>query len=115
MNNTKGSGWYYYGLNNRSPSWTGVEFFYRFVTSNRGTGPRGQEVAPGGIDLGDVIQLDFSHDSAYNHCLIVVANPEPGNINRILISCHTVDRDNYPLIFYNWRGIRYIHITGCGR
>ncbi|HQA46901.1 MAG TPA: amidase domain-containing protein [Bacillota bacterium] len=115
MNNTKGTGWYYYSLNNRSPSWTGVEFFYRFVIGNRGTGPRGQEVSPSDIDLGDVIQLDFSHDDAFNHCLIVVANPEPGNINRILISCHTVDRDNYPLVFYNWRGIRYIHITGCGR
>jgi hypothetical protein len=114
MNNTKDLGWYYYGLNNRAPAWTGVEFFYRFVTGNTGTGPRGREVSPSGINLGDVIQLDLFHDNAFNHCLIVVANPEPGNINSILISCHTVDRDNYPLVYYNWRAIRYIHITGCG-
>ncbi|MGI6703536.1 MAG: amidase domain-containing protein [Clostridia bacterium] len=115
MNNTKEVGWYYYSLNNRAPSWTGVEFFYRFVTGNRGTGPRVREVTPSEIELGDVIQLDFSHDAAFNHCLIVVANPEPGNINRILIACHTVDRDNYPLVYYNWRSIRYLHITGYGR
>lgn len=115
MNNTKEVGWYYYNLNNRTPSWTGVEFFYRFITNNRGTGPKSREVSPREIELGDVIQLDFPYNAPFNHCLIVVANPEPGNINRILISCHTVDRDNYPLVYYNWRAIRYLHIIGYGR
>lgn len=115
MNNTKEVGWYYYSLNNRTPSWTGVEFFYRFITNNRGIGPKSREVSPREIELGDVIQLDFPHNAPFNHCLIVVANPEPGNINRILISCHTVDRDNYPLVYYNWRAIRYLHIIGYGR
>ena len=114
MNSTKTNGWYYYSLTNRSPSWTGVEFFHRFVTGNRGIGPRGEEASPSQIELGDIIQLDFPHNDAFNHCLVVVANPQPGDISRILISCHTVDRDNYPLVFYNWRGIRYIHISGCG-
>jgi len=115
MNNTNANGWYYYSLNKRSPSWTGVEFFYGFVMGNSGMGPRGQEVSPLQIEPGDVIQLDFSHNDAFNHCLIVVANPQPGDINRILISCHTVDRDNYPLVYYNWRRIRYMHITGYGQ
>ena len=114
MNNSRTNGWHYYSLTNRSPSWTGVEFFHRFVTGNKSIGPRGEEVSPSQIELGDIIQLDFPHNDAFNHCLVVVANPQPGDINRVLISCHTVDRDNYPLVFYNWRGIRYIHISGCG-
>ncbi len=115
MNNAKTNGWYYYSLNNRSPSWTGVEFFYRFVINNRGMGPRVKEVSPSQIELGDLIQLDLSSDLAFNHCLVVVANPQSGDIGKILISCHTTDRDNYPLMFYNWRGIRYLHIMGYGQ
>jgi hypothetical protein len=114
MNNKKWSGWYYHNLNDRSPSWTGVEFFYKFLINNRGRGPQGEEVSPSDIKLGDIVQLDFSHSDAYNHSLVVVSNSEPGNINKILISCHTIDRDNYPLIFYSWRGIRFIHIKGYG-
>jgi len=108
----KNRGWYYLSLNNRSPSWTGVEFLYRFLVTNNGRGPQGEEVSPAEIEVGDVIQLDFPHNDVFNHSPVVVLNPEHGNINKILISAHTIDRDNYPLIFYNWRSIRYIHIKG---
>jgi hypothetical protein len=114
MNDSKGNGWYYYSLNNRAPAWTGVEFFYRFVTGNRARGPQGRQVSPSDIRLGDFIQLNFSDGGAFDHCLVVVANPEPGNLSRVLISCHTVDRDNYPLTFYDWKEIRFIHINGYG-
>lgn len=30
MNYNKGTGWYYINGNNKSPSWTGVEFLYNF-------------------------------------------------------------------------------------
>ncbi|MBA1335749.1 MAG: hypothetical protein HPY66_1376 [Firmicutes bacterium] len=115
MNERKWTGWYYHSLNNRSPSWTGVEFFYKFLINNRGVGPQGKEVLPSDLRPGDIIQLDFSYSSNYNHSLVVVSNPEPNDLNRILISCHTIDRDNYPLVFYNWRGIRFIHIAGYGK
>ena len=34
MNYTPDFGWYYVSLNNRAPAWTGVEFFYNFLTSS---------------------------------------------------------------------------------
>lgn len=110
----KRNGWYYLSLNSRYPSWTGVEFLYRFLVTNKGRGPQGEEVSSAEIEIGDVIQLDFPHNDVFNHSPVVVSNPEPGNINRILVSTHTIDRDNYPLIFYNWRNIRFIHIKEYG-
>lgn len=47
MNDTPDYGWYYYNVNDRAPAWTGVGYFYRFLTENRGAGPFGRE-APGG-------------------------------------------------------------------
>ena len=38
MNYTPNTGWYYRGLNDRSPSWSGVSFFYDFITTNQGVG-----------------------------------------------------------------------------
>lgn len=108
----KVKGWYYLSLNLRSPSWTAVEPLYWFLMTNKGRGPHGEDASPQEIKLGDIIQLDFPGSEAFNHSLVVVSNPEPGNINRILIATHTIDRDNYPLIYYKWRNIRYIHIKG---
>ena len=36
MNYTPTFGWYYISLDQRSPSWTGVDFFYNFITENKG-------------------------------------------------------------------------------
>ena len=43
MNYSKNNGWYYINGNNKSPSWTGVEFLYKFLVSNKGMGPKGKE------------------------------------------------------------------------
>ena len=34
MNYDEVNGWYYSGINDRSPSWAGVSFFYGFITTN---------------------------------------------------------------------------------
>lgn len=39
MNRTPVYGWYYLTGNNRTASWTGVEYLYRFLTANKGPGP----------------------------------------------------------------------------
>ena len=44
MNYDKNNGWYYINANNKSPSWTGVEFFFDFLTTNKTVGPYGREV-----------------------------------------------------------------------
>ena len=40
MNYTPTFGWYYNSLNDRSPSWTGVNQLYNFLINNQGRGPR---------------------------------------------------------------------------
>ena len=39
MNYTKDIGWYYINGNNKSPSWSGVEFLYKFLINNKSVGP----------------------------------------------------------------------------
>lgn len=44
MNFDKNNGWYYINANNKSPSWTGVDFFFNFIINNKLVGPYGAEV-----------------------------------------------------------------------
>ena len=44
MNYTKDVGWYYIDGNNKSPSWSGVDFLYKFLINNKSVGPYGKEV-----------------------------------------------------------------------
>ena len=57
MNPTPETGWYYYSLQSRSASWTGVEFFADFMLQNRGIGPYAVLVPLSQVKPGDVIQL----------------------------------------------------------
>ena len=57
MNYTPIYGWYYLSLNRRSASWSGVEFFYNFMTTNEGVGPFGSLVDISNAQVGDAIQL----------------------------------------------------------
>ena len=71
MNYTKTFGWYFISLNERSPSWTGVEYFYDFITKNQGIGPYGRDARLDELEIGDVIQL-ANNDVGYYHTLLVV-------------------------------------------
>ena len=44
MNYKKDLGWYYINGNNKSPSWTGVEFLFDFLVNNKEEGPFGKKV-----------------------------------------------------------------------
>ena len=44
MNFTAIFGWYYLSDKERTASWTGVEFFYNFMTGNKGPAPSGGNV-----------------------------------------------------------------------
>lgn len=46
MNFTPVFGWYYISADNRTASWTGVEYLYNFLVSNEGAGPFAEEVPP---------------------------------------------------------------------
>ena len=58
MNYTPTFGWYYISVNNRTPSWTGVEYLYNFLVGNEGAGPYAEEVPLDKLEVGDIVQLD---------------------------------------------------------
>ncbi len=108
MNYRPTFGWYYISLNNRAPAWTGVEFFYNFLTSNMGVGPYGKEISPDALEIGDVIQLG-KNDSGFYHTLLVVGFTEED----ILVAAQTDDAFDRPLSTYSYDYARYIKILGA--
>ena len=108
MNLTRTFGWYYISLNERAPAWTGVDFFYNFITQNAGVGPYGKEVSADECEIGDVIQLGNSTDGYY-HSLIIVGFSEN---NDILIAAQTNDAYARPLSSYTYEYARFIKIEG---
>ena len=71
MNYTPTFGWYFISLEDRSPSWTGVEFFYNFMIENVGVGPFGRVASSTELEIGDVIQLGREEEGYYHTLLLV--------------------------------------------
>lgn len=108
MNYTPTFGWYYRSLNDRSPSWTGVQFFYNFIVGNGGVGPFGKEVGPDEAEVGDIIQLGRQEDGFYHTLLIVGYDGEDP-----LVAAQTDDAYGRPLSTYTYDFSRYIKIEGA--
>ena len=111
MNYKKDTGWYYSSVNDRAPSWTGVEFLYKFLMKNKGVGPRGTETKKDKIEIGDIIQLSFDGIS-FAHTLIVVNIGNNLILDDIYIASHTYDSYNRRVSSYQFKDIRFIHING---
>lgn len=111
MNYTKNTGWYYINGNQKSPSWTGVEFLYRFLMKNKGLGPYGEDVKKEKIELGDIVQISFDGNQ-FAHSLIVVELNSTLGLSGIKIASHTFDSFNKRVTEYNFQKIRFIHIKG---
>ncbi len=109
MNYSKQNGWYYISGNNKSPSWSGVEFLYNFLTQNKSVGPYGYEVEQNKIELGDIAQLSFDGNK-FSHSLVIVNIQDKTDLNQIFISSHTFDSFNKRISEYNFEKIRFIHI-----
>lgn len=106
-------GWYYNHLNDRAPAWTGVEYLYQFLTTNKNKGPLGMETDIHGIEVGDLVQLDFGDNNGYDHSPVVIEiKPGRRKLDKIIIAAHTIDRIDYPLSNYIFNKIRFIHIQG---
>lgn len=106
MNYTPVTGWYYISANRRTASWTGVEYFYEFLVSNRGAGPYARlaelrEAAPG-----DVIQLGTAGGDWYHTPVVTAVWPE------ILVAAHSYDSLDRPLSTYTFDRVRVLHIEG---
>lgn len=111
MNPTPHTGWYFYSMQKRSPSWTSVFFLHRFLIENRGLGPYAMRAPLNEARPGDVIQLAFV-ENRFTHSLLVVEVPDPQDVGSILITCHTIDSDNRPLRTYPFEEARLLSILG---
>ena len=100
-------GWSYLSLRRRSPSWTGVEFFYDFMLSNVGVGPYGVSADRNTVEIGDVVQI-AKEDGDFYHTLII-SKIENGDI---YICANTNDALDKPLSEYSYTTERFIHIKG---
>lgn len=124
MNYRPELGWYYNSPKSRSAAWSGVQFLYNFIISNKGDGPYGHEAELKDARPGDVIQLSFD-GVKFTHSLFVVstgntpvignstdveANSKPGSI---LVATHSFDADNRPLNTYTYNKHRLISIDGA--
>lgn len=112
MNYKKHIGWYYNSANDRTASWSGVEFLYNFLTTNKGIGPRASKTDIHQIEIGDIIQLSFL-PGRFGHSLIVV-DKKGNTLEDIYIATHTDDSYYRKVASYSFKNIRYLHIIGVG-
>ena len=103
MNPTLETGWYYYSLQSRSASWTGVEFFADFMLRNRGIGPYAVLVPLSQAKPGDVIQL--GNAERFYHSLIVLGK----NNYEVYVAAHSQDSLWRELSSYSYARLRCLH------
>ena len=115
MDFTPDFGWYYRSVDDRAPAWTGVTFFWqymtaapRFVSAGGDTGPLGEEVdGPDELMVGDVVQLANEQGEFY-HTLLVSGKRN----GELLMAAHSIDAFDRPLSEYRYASARYLHIVG---
>lgn len=111
MNYTKEKGWYYINGNNKSASWSGVEFLYNFLVNNKSVGPYGIQTTVENIEIGDIAQLSFNGQS-FGHTLVIVNIENRFSLSGIKIASHTFDSYNKAISEYSFEKVRFIHIEG---
>ncbi len=107
MNYTPVLGWFYNSANDRTASWTGVEYLYNFLTTNSGVGPFAKVVPLAELEVGDIVQLGTATGDFY-HSPVVVGFSR----GQILVAAHSYDAFNKPLSSYNFAQARGLHILG---
>lgn len=104
------NGWYYKNANNKSASWTGVEFLHDFLITNKSVGPFGKIVDIQDVQIGDIAQLSFN-GSTFGHSQLIVEKTQ-NNLENILVATHTFDSYGRRIASYSYIDIRFIHIEG---
>ena len=107
MNFTPVYGWYYITQSQRTASWTGVPYFYDFLTGNEGEGPYAAEEELSLLLPGDVIQL--GREDGYYHTLLCTGRDADGTPLVAAQSDNALDR---PLSTYRYGMARGLHILG---
>lgn len=100
-------GWYYYDSYNRTASWTGVRYLYRFLIGNAGEGPYALETDRMKAELGDLVQLGTAAGNFYHSPVIVRMTPD-----EVFVAAHSGDAWMRQLSSYSYAQSRFIHIEG---
>ncbi|MGN0432464.1 MAG: amidase domain-containing protein [Lachnospiraceae bacterium] len=106
MNFTPVMGWYYRSSYDRTASWSGVEYLYNFLVTNRSVGPYAHVVSQNEVMPGDIVQLGTRTGDFYHSPVITAVQPE------ILVAAHTYDALDRPLSSYIYDVARFLHIDG---
>lgn len=106
MNFTPIMGWYYRSSYDRTASWSGVEYLYRFLVNNRTAGPYGHVVSAEEALPGDIVQLGTHEGIFYHSPVITAVTPQ------ILVAAHSDDALDRPLSDYHYETARFLHIDG---
>ena len=113
MNFTPVYGWYYIDANQKAPAWTGVPYFFNFITRAEITqGPFGLKASLSMLEPGDFVQLRFANDR-FGHTPIIVEVGDPPALDNILVAAHSINADFRPLNSYEFQEIRFLHILGA--
>ena len=107
MNYNHENGWFYNNGYDKSPSWSGVEYLYKFLINNKSYGPRGKDVTQDEIQAGDIAQLSFSGNK-FEHSLFIL---DPTFLS---VAAHTYDVLGKKISEYNFAKVRFIHIENVG-
>ena len=115
MNFTPTFGWYYIDANQKAPAWTGVMYLWNVLTRKGfSVGPVGEPCRLEDLRPGDIVQLSFK-GTDFQHSPVVVSVGAVPTLENTLVAAHSYDADNRPLSTYEFRDIRYLHITGTVR
>lgn len=112
MNYTPTFGWYYISGSDKSPSWSGVEYFYDFMTTNDGIGPYAANVPLERLLPGDIIQLGNRNGNFY-HTLVLTMIKSVRGVRNYYICAHNNDAFQRNLNTYNYAQLRCLHILGA--
>lgn len=108
MNFTPVYGWFYRTGNDRTPSWTSVEYLGRFLLGNQGPGPYAVQVSHGEALPGDVVQLARPGERYSHTALVVEVRGE-----ELFVASHSIDAWMKPLSAYRQPLRRFLHIVGA--
>ena len=105
-------GWFYISPDNRTASWTGVEYLYNFLVNNDGVGPFGRNVPIEEVQPGDILQFRNAKDVFPHTPVITEVRGRVPSVNNIIVAAHSYDCACRPLSSYVYEEIRFVHIEG---
>ena len=108
-------GWYYYSSHRRSPSWTGVEIFYNFMTTNNYLGPFAKVSNVKDVTVGDLVQLKFYGYKNFTHTLMITKITDAGAMQsekNMYLTGNTYDVLNRNMTTYHYKEARFLKVQG---